>query len=150
MKQSEADRLIKIAKYVVDTEVILPLANECRDLKVLSVNKKEEFLVYLNRKGRIELHRCTYQMSRKTREILVRVDLDLDKSHQNPSYDGKPEELIRGPHVHLYKEGYGDRIAYPLDEIFPGLNPLEIEEAFKCFSEYCNITDFSLQGRWAV
>lgn len=145
MDQSEANRLIQVKKYFVDKNIILPRANECRDLKVHSEDDKDEFRVYLNRKGRIDLLRCTYLMNCVTYEPLVRVDLDLHKTHKNPD-----DKVIKGPHVHIYNEEFGDKIAYPLEDIFPGLDPRNLEEAFRRFCDYCNLIGFLLQDRWDV
>lgn len=145
MKQDEADRLIAIPKNFVNKEIDLPLAGEFRDLEAKSEDEKHKFFVHLNRKGVIELSRCTYQMSYVTREILVRVDLDADKTHRNPSFEGRKNIIIKGPHVHVFREGYGDKIAYPINEIFPDLDPQNYEEAFIAFRHYCNICKSPLQ-----
>lgn len=146
MKQKEADELIEIQKQYVNPIIKLPLASQCRDLEAKSTDGKHKFYVHLNRKGSIELHRCTYQMSYSSREILLRLDLDLHKTHLNPSHDGLPSKKIQGPHVHIFREGFGDKIAFPLPEVFPGLDPENLEDAFTRFCRHCNFTKYILQG----
>jgi len=53
--------------------------------------------------------------------------------HTNP--DG---EIITGNHLHIYKEGYGDKIAQPLPDIFT--NPENPLKTLREFMKYCNIT----------
>ena len=54
--------------------------------------------------------------------------------HTNP--DGKS---LTGSHLHLYREGYGDRWAYPVPAQFTNLANLllTVDE----FMKYCNIVE---------
>lgn len=64
--------------------------------------------------------------------ILVRLEVD-GPPHTNP--DGN---LITGTHVHLYREGFDDKWAYPLDVgQFP--NPNDIARTFEDFCRYCRV-----------
>lgn len=44
--------------------------------------------------------------------MLVRIDTQDATYHINP--DGKTKILPYQPHIHIYKEGYGDKYAYLL------------------------------------
>lgn len=138
MEQSTADYLISLEKRINDSYISLPLVNDKLTLNVQSIDGNETFLLDVNRAGSIRLSRCTFQERYSVTIILVRLDLDDGKSHQNP--DGK---VIRGPHIHIYKEGYGDRWAYLLSEIdsFSFSNTLDLLTSFTEFCSYCNISN---------
>ncbi|MER3497987.1 MAG: hypothetical protein C4308_04815 [Chitinophagaceae bacterium] len=53
--------------------------------------------------------------------------------HTNP--DGV---LFEGPHVHLYREGYNDKFAFPVSEISVSVND-PMEEVFKKIMHFCNV-----------
>ena len=66
--------------------------------------------------------------------VLVRLDID-GAPHTNP--DG---QKLEGTHLHIYREGYDDKWAYPLDPIrFP--NPSNLCRAFEDFCGYCNVVN---------
>lgn len=95
----------------------------------------EEFQLRVNRTGIIELSRGMFLTSYAKTINLVRVDLVTRKAHTNP--DGVK---IEEPHIHLYREGYNLRWAYPLKDIIPVIDPNEdITTSFKHFCDYCHI-----------
>ena len=66
---------------------------------------------------------------------MLRLDLG-GNPHRNP--DG---EEINCPHIHVYKEGFGDRWAKPLDlNSFKNLDNIIL--TFYDFLNYCNAKDF--------
>ena len=109
-----------------------------------SADGSEAFLLDINRAGSIRISRCTFQERYNVTIALVRLDLDENKPHQNP--DGI---VIKGPHIHIYKEGYGDRWAYLLSEISPCpfSNTSDLLTSFTEFCNYCNIGSIpAIQG----
>jgi hypothetical protein len=58
--------------------------------------------------ARIDLIKGTYQNRARYVVVLVRLDFG-GKPHRNP--DG---EEIASPHLHIYREGVGDKWAYPV------------------------------------
>ncbi len=66
--------------------------------------------------------------------ILLRLDLD-GPPRRNP--DG---EEIPCPHLHIYREGYGDKWAIPAPSA-RYINTLDLFSTFEAFMEHCNITD---------
>jgi Family of unknown function (DUF6978) len=64
--------------------------------------------------------------------VLVRLDID-SAPHTNP--DGT---RLPGTHLHLYREGYDDKWAFPIE---PGRfrSIGDISQAFEDFCDYCNI-----------
>ena len=68
---------------------------------------REEFLLDI-RRARIDLAKGTYQ--NRGREVVILARLDFGGApHRNP--DG---EEIGSPHIHLYREGFGDKWAFPI------------------------------------
>lgn len=64
--------------------------------------------------------------------ILARLDIG-GPPHRNP--DG---EEIACPHLHVYREGYGDKWAFPLPDSFSNH-----EDAWKTlfeFMDFCNVS----------
>lgn len=131
LTQLEANKLIEMPKYYQNEqrrytypslgEIIIPL---------LSVDEKEEFLLDVW-KGTIGL-KSKHQMRGRKVVILVRLDLH-GAPHRNP--DG---EEVSKTHIHFYREGYGDKWAYPVDlGIFPNLN--DLWQTLHDFMNFCNI-----------
>lgn len=132
LTQVEANKLIVMQKSFLDTAAISlpPGSDETREL--LGFDPKERFLLDLSR-GTIRLSKVKFQT--RGRSVIVLVRLDLDGSpHTNP--DGTQ---VGRTHLHVYREGYDDKWAVPLDPtVFANL--LDVEDTFKRFCEYCNIT----------
>jgi len=133
LTQSEADSLIAMEKHSTDGKVHdLPYAGGSIAIELLSPDKRERFLLDISR-GRIDLGKVKYQNRARNIVVLVRLDL-AGPPHRNP--DG---EEVESPHIHLYKEGYGDKWAYPV----PGSdfsNTSDIWVTLEEFMRYCNIT----------
>lgn len=132
LTQSEADSLLAMEKHA-DTSrpYIYPLMGGSLSVPLTSVDQRERFFLDAYR-GRIELRKMTHQ--NRARSIVVLARLDLGATiHTNP--DGV---RIVGDHIHLYREGYGAKWAFPVPEQLRGLpDPLSIFEAFMTF---CNVT----------
>jgi len=133
LTQSEADALIAMEKHRVDdTFYNFPDLGGFVTIPLISPDKKENFILDIS-KGKIDLQKVKYQ--NRARHILILLRLDMGgKPHRNPD-----DKEISGPHIHIYKEGYGDKWAYPI--------PLDkfknIKDVFKTledFMRYCNIT----------
>ena len=60
-------------------------------------------------RGTLRLTKLRFQNRVRTIVVLVRLDVD-GAPHTNP--DG---ERLSGTHLHLFREGYDDRWAYPVD-----------------------------------
>lgn len=132
LTQAEADALIAMQKHRVDeTPWDYPGLGGAVSIPLVSRNRREQFLLDL-RRGRIDLSKGTYQ--NRGRQVVVLVRLDFGGApHRNP--DG---EEIGSPHLHVYREGFGDKWAMPVPtENFRGLNdPWQMLEDFM---RYCNI-----------
>ena len=136
LSQVEADRLIGLEKHYLQSEpVFFPNLGEKVCLELKSNDRKEIFLLDIIR-GRIDVKKITYQNRARTTIILLRLDL-IGSKHRNP--DGKEVEC---PHIHRYKEGYGDKWAYELgSDEFEGAftNPQDLFITIDEFMDYCNI-----------
>ena len=98
---------------------------------LVSTDRREQFLLDL-RRARIDLRKGTYQ--NRGRQVMILARLDFGGApHRNP--DG---EEIGSPHLHLYREGYGDKWAYPVPSSdFPNLDDPWLTLAD--FMRFCNI-----------
>lgn len=131
LTQAEADALIAMAKTFADAEAISipPGVDDTRGL--IGADPKERFL--------LDIWRSTFRLSKvrhqtRGRQVIVLVRLDIDGApHTNP--DGT---RLSGTHLHVYREGYDDKWAQPID---PGRFPDtgDIRRAFEDFCAYCNI-----------
>jgi hypothetical protein len=136
LNQAEADGLIKVKKIFLDKT---PLTvnrpyNEQRELK----SERDPYEVfYLNvTQTRIEFGKYG-TVTRFFQIPLVRACINPDARHENP--DG---EILSGSHIHIYKQGYADKFAYPLKE--HGFDDMLIVPFIKKFLEYCNIEEIEI------
>lgn len=134
LTQAEADALIAMVKHRVDDAgVEYPSPGGRVTVPLVSENKREHFLLDVSR-GRIELKKGTYQ--NRARQVIILVRLDFGGStHRNPD-----DEEIPCPHLHVYREGFGDKWAVPVPvAIFPNIT--DAWETLTDFFRYCNITE---------
>jgi hypothetical protein len=101
-------------------------------LPIHSADKREQFLLDLSR-ARIDLQKV--KMQERGRQVVVLVRLDLGGApHRNPD-----DEEIAAPHLHLYREGFGDKWAMPVPaDRFRNLANVWV--TFEDFLRFCNIT----------
>ena len=134
LTQAEADALIALAKHRVDaTEWDYPDFGGAISVPLVSADRREQFLLDL-RRGRIDLAKGAYQ--NRGRQVVVLVRLDFGGApHRNP--DG---EDINSPHLHVYREGFGDKWATPVPgDWFTDLsNP---SRTLEDFMRFCNIVE---------
>jgi len=131
LSQPEADRLILMEKRKLDENVWgFPDWGGSVSVPVESVDRSERFLFDLGR-GRIKLSKLKYQ-ERYIIYQLVRLDID-GADHMNP--DGA---IVPCPHLHRYREGYGDSWAEPCPtEFFTDLS--NIRTTLYQFFEFCHV-----------
>ena len=133
LTQDEADALIAMPKLKINDDVTYyPNPGGSLAIPLRSIDKTEDFLLDIKR-GRIDLMKATYQNRARKTIVLVRLDLS-GAPHRNP--DG---EEVASPHLHVYREGYGDKWAGPLPtDSFS--NSADQWTALSDFMRYCNIT----------
>jgi hypothetical protein len=85
-------------------------------------------------RSQIKLAKATFQNRARQAIVLMRLDLD-GPPHRNP--DGSE---ILCPHLHTYREGYGDKWAIPAPvDRYP--NTLDLYVTFEAFMAHCNVTN---------
>lgn len=131
--QEEADKLTAMEKHRVDErEWIFPTPGEGFAIPLTSLGKRESFMLDVTR-SQIKLSKSTYQNRARAAIILLRLDVD-GPPHRNP--DG---EEIPCPHLHAYREGFGDKWAIPAPvAAYP--NTADLFSTFEAFMQQCNIT----------
>lgn len=133
LTQAEADTLIAMPKRFVNPCVISlpPGVDETHEL--IGADLRERFLLDLWR-GTMRLSK--YKMQARGRIIVVLVRLDINGApHTNP--DG---QLLDGTHLHVYREGFDDKWAYPIDpEVFHDIG--NVGFAFEDFCRLCHIEE---------
>ena len=82
-------------------------------------------------RSQVLLTKHTFQTRARKAVVLARLDL-AGAPHRNP--DG---EVFDCPHLHRYREGYGDKWAEPLPEMFAGID--DAVELLDRFMDYCRI-----------
>ncbi|MDR1228393.1 MAG: hypothetical protein LBK55_05140 [Azoarcus sp.] len=131
LTQHEADVLLAMEKHFLGTDrFTFPGLGGSLRLILHSADKREEFNLDITR-GRILLEKNTFQTRARKAVVLARLDIG-GAPHRNP--DG---EEIASPHLHLYREGYGDKWARPLPEVFQGIQ--DSIQLLDAFMDYCII-----------
>ena len=109
LSQAEADQFRQMVKHFVrpPASITIPLGAD-DTYELASVDDRESFLLDIWR-GTLRLTKLKFQNRVRTAIVLVRLDVD-GAPHTNP--DG---QKLLGTHLHLFREGYDDRWAYPVD-----------------------------------
>jgi hypothetical protein len=133
LTQAEAAALIAMEKYRANEDRSdFPMGGQSLVLPLQSPDKREQFLLDLSR-GRIDLLKV--KMQNRGRQVVVLVRLDLGGApHRNPD-----DEEIPAPHLHVYREGHGDKwaIAVPADRFTA---TADLWATLDDFMGFCNIT----------
>jgi hypothetical protein len=103
LTQTEADLLIAMPKVKINNQVWdYPSFGGSISIPLTSTDKKENFILDVSR-SHIDLLKGKYQ--NRGRQVVVLIRLDFGGApHRNP--DGTE---ISCPHLHLYRENYGDK-----------------------------------------
>lgn len=98
--------------------------------KINSASSKDSFLFDFYR-GSFELTK--YKYNKRFRQTVIMLRYDSHGRHTNP--DGV---FLDGPHVHLYREDYNDKFAFPVSEI--GVNESDtMEIVLQKILHFCNV-----------
>lgn len=131
LTQQEADALLTLEKHFVGNDRFeFPALGGALRIPLYSSDRREEFSLDITR-GRILLEKNTFQTRARKAVILARLDL-AGPPHRNP--DG---EQIDCPHLHIYREGYGDKWAVPLPTAFADID--DAVEMMDAFMDYCRV-----------
>ncbi len=132
LTQDEADGLIAMQKYRADDEIFyFPGRGHSICIPLISDDPKETFLLDIER-GRINLSKVKYQ--NRCRDVIVLLRLDINgPPHRNPD-----DAEMGCPHLHIYREGYGTKWAFPAPTS-TFINLADISQTVRDFMRYCNI-----------
>lgn len=132
LTQQEADALFVLEKhYRGSGRFSFPSLGGALRIPLHSQDQREEFSLDVTR-GRIELRKNTFQTRARKAVILARIDLG-GPPHRNPD-----DEEIACPHLHVYREGFGDKWATPLPPRFSNAN--DAWSTLFEFMDFCNVS----------
>ena len=131
LTQNEIEYLLNLEKnYVGAQKFIYPTLGGKLNIQLSSADKNEDFILDITR-SHISLSKNTFQ--NRARGVIILLRLDLNPApHRNP--DGK---VVTGNHLHIYKEGFGDKYAYSLPDVFSDCK--DISDFLDKFMDYCHI-----------
>jgi hypothetical protein len=134
LTQEEADALLALEKKrATETRYRFPGSGGKLVAELVSMDEKERFHLDINRSS-ITLEKITFQNRARTVVILARLDL-AGAPHRNPD-----DSELGCPHIHLYREGYGDKWAFevPVDRFG------DLEDRWRTlhdFTRFCNVVE---------
>lgn len=132
LTQKEVDALLAMEKRCADSTILhYPVFGEKVIAPLVSVDGNERFFLDIWR-SKIALGKGTYQNRGRKTLILARLDFG-GAPHRNPN-----GEEIETPHLHLYREGFGDKWAFPVPSN-KFSNPSDPRLMLEDFMQYCNI-----------
>lgn len=142
LTQAEADHLLSLEKSFVSKETIdFPMSSSFLQLHDLaSHDRREAFLLDVERGGRTRA-RLKFQTRARRTIVLARIDI-RGKAHRNlDHYPHRPGERFTGVHIHLYREGFGDRVAWLPEDLDRFVVPPSDHDLdwFEAFLTFCNI-----------
>ena len=132
LTQSDADTLLRMEKVPASAGTFhFPDLGGRIEVPLVSRDEREQFSLDINRK-RISL---TTGYQTRARKVVVLARLDFAAPHRNP--DGSE---IGVPHLHLYREGFGDKWAV---EVPAGIlsNPDDAWQVLHDFMRYCGVAE---------
>ena len=132
LTQAEADDLLRVDKHrATDADFTFPRPGQSIAIGLKSADGREHFLLDIY-KGRIRLKKVSMQTRVRQAVVLIRLDV-AGAPHRNPD-----DTRIACPHLHLYREGFGDKWAFPVPSArFPCLD--DEWRTLKHFMRYCNV-----------
>ena len=132
LTQAEADALIAMEKHRTNEDRCdFPMGGQSVVVPLQSANRREQFLLDMSR-GRIDLLKV--KMQNRGRQVVVLVRLDLGSApHRNPD-----DQDVPAPHLHIYREGYGDKWAIPIPaDAFRDIRDIWL--TLEDFLRFCNV-----------
>jgi len=132
LSQEDAEKLMKILKKIKDPDLFVFPDVGGVDLVVTCEKGKNFFPMFIHR-GTKNPSKASYNLRHKSKDnpILYRLDINCPP-HTNPD-----DEVIKGAHLHIYREGDNDAWAIPAP---PELSKTDIpSEALIDFLRFCNI-----------
>lgn len=134
LSQATANWLLELEKVAIDqAPVSFPSLGGKARAELVAPQASESFILDVWQGG-VVLQKISQQLRARQTLVLLRLDLG-SVPHRNP--DG--QEIIC-PHLHIYREGWGDRWAYELPpELAESLS--SPRETLYAFMAYCHIVE---------
>jgi hypothetical protein len=136
LSQSEADALLHMLKEFRESAPIRFAVQTPMDDEhvLLSQDHREEFILTIER-GNRKRARLKYQTRGRKIVVLARLDLD-GPHHRNPSNAPyRPNERLPCPHLHLYQQGFDDRVAFIPSDV-PDFNLRDPANGLACLEDF--------------
>lgn len=130
------DGLMALDKEFEDDSTISLKENWTKDIK--SITTRDKFQLDY-RRNKIEIRK--YSFNHRTRTSVVLLRYCSLKRHTNP--DGK---VFDGAHIHIFCEGYDDKIAFSVKDVL-NIDPetSSKEAVLAAILDYCHIRKNSIQ-----
>lgn len=112
LSQCEAERLLKMLKHSLISEIYFPRKGEDEEFEVIGDTKHDVFAINIFR-GKI--NSLKYNIGARIKKdgiMLLELHTNPSNIHINPN-----GEKITGSHWHIYNEIYGRKYAFPADDI---------------------------------
>ena len=134
LTQTEADAFMAMAKRATEMETqLFPAPGGRLAIPLESLDRSEDFLLDVSR-SRLDFSKITYQNRARVVVVLLRLDLH-GPPHRNPD-----DVVIPCPHLHVYRQGFGDRWAHAVpDNSFSDLS--DRVQTLSDFMTLCNVTE---------
>lgn len=104
------------------------------------VGAREQFILDLDR-GNRKRARLKFQTRARKIYVLARIDID-GRPHRNPiDAPHRPNERLVGTHLHLFREGFGDRVAFLPEDLPEFAAPADKNDVswLVAFLRFCNV-----------
>lgn len=129
---AEARFLLGVEKVFNNNEAILLGPAPMKWTREMTSTDNHHLFLLDYHRGTIRLEKFSSNNRYRTNIVLLRYCSAV--RHTNP--DGT---TFSGPHVHIYQEGFDDKIAFPISEIGLLSETPTIEEVMMCFLGHINI-----------
>lgn len=145
LDQSEADRLLAMPKVFAAEVAVVDFPNVQAfevEYPLSGVGNREQFSLDLER-GNRKRARLKFQTRSRKIYIIARVDIE-GRPHRNPvDAIHRPNERLTGTHIHLYREGFADRVAYLPEDLPKLVAPADNNDVswLVAFLRFCNVVE---------
>ncbi len=135
LTQTDADELIAMEKHFIGHEKYnWPSLGTKLAIPLMSGDGREEFVLDITTSA-LKISKLTIQNRARVTVALIRLDVD-GPPHRNPD-----DTEIGCPHIHIFREGYADKWAFPLPEdTFTNLSDKHV--IYVEFAKFCKIVTF--------
>ncbi len=136
LTQSEAEELLEMLKSSVEKTVDIPAKGKSEKINVRGKEKEyknDKFVITINRASK-RTNKISFNARYKKGDVVL-LRLDVNASPHVNIVDGVRTKIC-GTHLHIYKEGYDDKIAIPYEVHSP-----EFDKEFYEFLDKFNVVD---------